>query len=680
MTAPEATAIPLYCAKLLAMGFCIFPVRERDKSPLTSHGLKDASRDVDQIAAWSRQWPSCNWGIALGKQSGCCVFDFDTKDGVTNFEQKHGKFPATYTVKTGRGTHLYFQLPDGGMQTRRFQGSELRSDGAYVVGQGSIHQSGAMYECVANVPIAEFPRALLEHVKATSTIEVRPSKCIPEGERNESLFHIAIGAARNGAMEVGVLQLLRAENSRCVPPLQEHELERIAKSAVEFIARAKVESAASSSQSAPQGAPETIDGHALLDSIKVFIRRFVSLSEFQARTVAVWVIHTYLTHIADSTPYLTITSAEKQSGKTRLLEVLETVVANPWSTGRVTAAVLWRKIDAEKPTLLLDESDAAFGSEKEYAEALRGVLNTGHRQGGKASCCVGQGANFTFRDFSTFCAKAIAGIGKLPGTVEDRAIPIRLKRAAGQERPERFRYRNVKTEAERLKGQIATWCKANASTLTDAHPALSEELTDRQQDACEPLIAIADAAGGDWPEALRQALVRLCCAAQLSDTSTGVQLLADIRQLFDARGFDRIVSAELVSELAKIETSPWSEWSNRKPLSPTGLASLLKPFEIGPHNIRTENGVLRGYERDDFEDSWTRYLRSFQASSLRSQKESATAATVFVPNQIGQVENATREASVATQKTPEPTTDVGCSDVALSEPEPTSNGVVEVEI
>jgi hypothetical protein len=126
---------------------------------------------------------------------------------------------------------------------------------------------------------------------------------------------------------------------------------------------------------------------------------------------------------------LAITSAEKESGKTRLLEVFETLVANPWFTGKVSAAVLTRKIDAQHPTLLLDESDAAFGGDKEYAEALRGVLNTGHRKGGKSSCCVGQGANTTFRDFSTFCPKAIAGIGKLPDTVAGRAISVRLKRA-----------------------------------------------------------------------------------------------------------------------------------------------------------------------------------------------------------------------------------------------------------
>jgi hypothetical protein len=216
------------------------------------------------------------------------------------------------------------------------------------------------------------------------------------------------------------------------------------------------------------------DGAQLFDRIMVFVRRFVSLSESQARVVAVWAVHTHAFDAADSTPYLAITSAEKQSGKTRLLEVFLTLVANPWFTGRVTAAVLTRKIDADQPVLLLDESDAAFGGEKEYAEALRGVLNTGHRRGGTASCCVGQGANLGFKDFSTFCPKAIAGIGKLPDTVADRAILIRLKRAARVEKIERFRLRYIETEAAHLKTQIETWCQAALPQLRNARPQLPE--------------------------------------------------------------------------------------------------------------------------------------------------------------------------------------------------------------
>src|SRR5262249_8421427 len=129
-----------------------------------------------------------------------------------------------------------------------------------------------------------------------------------------------------------------------------------------------------------------------------FIRRFVSLSEAQARALALWVVHTHAVDVADTTPYLAINSPAKRSGKTRLLEILRLIVAFAWMTGRVTAAALVRKIDKEHPTLLLDESDAAFKGDREYAEALRGVLNSGHERGGRASLCVGQGANIEVKD------------------------------------------------------------------------------------------------------------------------------------------------------------------------------------------------------------------------------------------------------------------------------------------
>jgi hypothetical protein len=148
-----------------------------------------------------------------------------------------------------------------------------------------------------------------------------------------------------------------------------------------------------------------------LDELAGFVRRFVVMSEAQGDAVALWILHTHVFSAAEQTPYLAISSAEKRSGKTRLLEVLELLVARPWLTGRVTAAVLARKVEAERPTLLLDESDAAFKGEKEYAEALRGLLNTGHRRGGKSTVCVGQGAELSYKDFSTYSPKAIGGSG-----------------------------------------------------------------------------------------------------------------------------------------------------------------------------------------------------------------------------------------------------------------------------
>jgi hypothetical protein len=358
-------------------------------------------------------------------------------------------------------------------------------------------------------------------------------------------------------------------------------------------------------ESAPDWRPA--GGAEILESAMKLIRRFVSVTDAQARAGALWVAHTHAFDAADCTPYLAINSAEKQSGKTRLLEVLRLLVSRPWFTGRVTAAVLTRKIDAAHPTLLLDESDAAFAGEKEYAEALRGILNTGYRRLGVASCCVGKGAEMGYKDFSTFCPKAIAGIGKLPDTVADRSIPIRLKRARRGE-VERFREREAQREASEIAAKLGAWCAVNLEKLRQTQPDIPANLSDRQADCCEPLLAVADLAGGDWPEAARKAIVTLCGEAQAEDQSSGVRLLQDVRGIFAERQVDEISSAELSEALAQIETSPWGEWSKGKPISTAKLARLLKPFEVYPDRIGDRDSRIRGYKVSQFQDAFSCYL------------------------------------------------------------------------
>ena len=223
------------------------------------------------------------------------------------------------------------------------------------------------------------------------------------------------------------------------------------------------------------GHPETVpvtsaDGATLLDDLTGFVRRYVVLSPTQLLVVVLWVVHCHAFTAAETTPYLSITSATKQAGKTRLLEVLELVVPAPWLTGRATAAVLVRRIEQEHPTLLLDESDAAFKMESEYAEALRAILNSGYRQSGRTSLCLNSGSSY--KDFSTFCAKAIAGIGRLPDTVADRSVPIRLKRRSPSEQVERFRERDARRQAEPLRAAVASWAAGNVDELRAARPTI----------------------------------------------------------------------------------------------------------------------------------------------------------------------------------------------------------------
>jgi hypothetical protein len=371
-----------------------------------------------------------------------------------------------------------------------------------------------------------------------------------------------------------------------------------------------LEIAASAPEWTPESTPQSSpDGAELLRDVRSFISKFVFCSDAQATILALWVMHTHTIEAVETTPYLSVTSSEKQSGKTRLLEVLESIVARPWYTGRVTAAVLIRKVAEQTPTLLLDETDAAFGGQREYAEALRGILNAGHRRGGKASLCVGQGAQISFRDFSTFSAKAIAGIGRLPDTIADRSIPVRLKRAKKGEVVARFRRREVDAESAPLRRRLESWANQAVNTLGEARPTLPDSLTDRQQDAVEPLLAIADLVAGEWPQAARRALLEIFGDGQVADDSAGVRLLADIRAVFTERGVERISSAELVEGLGAIEGAPWAEWARGRPLSTHRLARLLSRFGISPQTVRLGGSeVARGYSMADFADSWQRYL------------------------------------------------------------------------
>jgi hypothetical protein len=355
------------------------------------------------------------------------------------------------------------------------------------------------------------------------------------------------------------------------------------------------------------GNVENLSGEEVLDALVRFIRRFVALREEQADLLGLWVVHTHAFDAADTTPYLSVTSAEKRSGKSRLLEVLSLLAARAWLTGRVSAAVLVRKTSAETPTLLLDEFDAAFKGDREYAEALRGILNAGFRRGGVTSLCVGQGANISYQDFPVFGPKAVAGIGKLPDTVADRSIPIELQRRRRGEVVERFRLRKAGPEALPLRTAVDAWAEGHLEALAIAEPELPDELDDRAQDIIEPLLAIADEVGGGWPKRARSAAVTLLTGEEREDAeSLGVRLLRDIRDVFDGKGADRLATGAILRELHGRDDAPWGSLRGEE-LDARGLARFLKPYGVRPEQLRVADGKVRGYRRAAFEDAWERY-------------------------------------------------------------------------
>jgi len=551
--------------RLARLGFPVFPCREGGKEPATPHGFKDATTSIDRLAEWwavsdDGNTRPLNLGLRTGRASGVWVLDLDGPEGLETLaclEQEHGPLPDTVTVGTpSGGRHLYFRLPEGlGVRcaTRVFPGVDVRGEGGYVLVPPS-RVGDRCYRWVRLGEVALAPDWLLEALHRPSP--ARTTACSGgvrwrEGERNDRLFREGCVLRRRGYSAAEIEAALLALNAeRCDPPLPEAEVRKVAGSASRY-----EPGGGPGGADLPHGATVAPDPNALgrvrsgelarlLGDLEALLRRFVVLSDEQATAVVLWVAHSHALEAAEVTPYLSITSAEKGSGKTRLLECLELVVARPWFSSRTTAAALVRKVDAECPTLLLDESDAAFGGDREYSETLRGVLNAGYRRGGRVTVCVGQGANLEVRDFEVFCPKAIAGIGQLPDTVASRSVPIRLKRRRPDEVVERFRRRDAEPLFGPLRERLAALLAAPevVAVLRGARPEVPEGLRDRTAEVWEPVLAIADLAGGVWPERAREAALALREQSEDESASLGTRLLADIRRVFEASGIDRFAT------------------------------------------------------------------------------------------------------------------------------------------
>lgn len=346
----------------------------------------------------------------------------------------------------------------------------------------------------------------------------------------------------------------------------------------------------------------------LLDRVDVELARYISFPSTKARhAVTLWVAHTHTIDAFESTPRLALLSAEKGSGKTRTLEVLELLVPNPLHTVNVSAAALFRKVSEGKCTLLLDEADTYLSVKNaQQHEDLRGLVNAGHRRGAVAYRCE-VGKAVVVKEYPAFAPCAIAGIGDIPDTILDRAVVVGMKRRAPTERVEPFRQRVAERVLIPLREQLETWAERATDRLQDAWPDLPDGIVDRAADVWEPLVAIADEAGDEWPERARRAAITLNAARQQRDPSLGVRLLDDCRFIFTTTELDRLTTQDLVDALIALDEGPWSDLRGKE-LDARGLARRLRPYEVRPADHRFEAGVKKGYLRESFHDAWARYL------------------------------------------------------------------------
>lgn len=185
---------------------------------------------------------------------------------------------------------------------------------------------------------------------------------------------------------------------------------------------------------------------------------------------------------------------------------METPVPQPMVAVNASASALFRAVSGRegRPTILFDEIDTVFGPAAGENEQLRGFLNAGHGRSGVMWRCVGDGSNQQVQEFPSFYGVAVAGLGSLRDTILTRSVIVRMRRRAPNERVEPFRQRIHEKEGHALRDRLAAWAESVRHLVDGVFPELPEGISDRPADVWEPLLAIADAAGGAWPQPRRQ--------------------------------------------------------------------------------------------------------------------------------------------------------------------------------
>ena len=399
--------------------------------------------------------------------------------------------------------------------------------------------------------------------------------------------------------------------------------------------------------------PEQVVGAALLADISRTLRSYVVVSDVQADAITLWCAHSHAHEAADVSPKLVLKSVQKRSGKTRLATALARLVHRPLYVSGIKPAALLRIVETCCPTLLLDEIDAAMKGDREMAETLRGIINSGFdRAGARYIMNVPvPGGGYEPRQFSTWAPQLLSGIGTLPETVRDRAIEIEMVRKRPEEKVLPLRRRDG-GDLNVLCRKLARWAQDNMEKLRDANPAIPSGLDDRAADAWEPLFAIADLVGGDWPERARRAALELSGEHVKEDDEIGTVLLGDIRDVFESPDHDiyatkegdkHVKSENLVAKLVAREDRPWAEFGHaRKPITPNRLASLLRGYKIKPGTIRFGPGdqdTAKGYKHSQFVDAFERYLpapanRAVTPSQSNKIKEFGSNRTVTPPANV----------------------------------------------
>jgi putative DNA primase/helicase len=384
---------------------------------------------------------------------------------------------------------------------------------------------------------------------------------------------------------------------------------------------------------------ESVNGDALLTALRAHIKTYVVLPNKHAEIVLpLWILHTWVFDCFDITPYLVISSPTRRCGKSLLMTLLNWLCRRAKKNDSMSKAAIYRSAEVERPTLVLDETSWVM----DLKDERQGILCGGFERLGHVELCDGEGANITVKRFSTYCPKAFGIIGKLTATLMDRSIEIPMQRKL-KEDVARLRRRDSPQHAE-LRQKCLRWADDNMVKLAAIVPALPAGLNDRAFDIWEPLLAIAECAGGDWLKVAAEAAVALSGGDSATEEK-GVELLRDIKAVFDASDRPAITTKTLIAKLCADEERPWATYgSGVRAITDRQLGNLLSGFGITSDTVHpNETGEpkkAKGYRQVRCEDAFSRYLtapmdpeariKGAEACKRTSADETGTSSDFFI--------------------------------------------------
>ncbi|MCB1811946.1 MAG: DUF3631 domain-containing protein [Candidatus Competibacteraceae bacterium] len=412
----------------------------------------------------------------------------------------------------------------------------------------------------------------------------------------------------------------------------------------------------------PEPWPDPVDGADLLAAISETLGRYVALPEGAADAVALWVLHSYCLDAVFVSPFLTLSSPEKRCGKTTLLSLVKELSRRSLMASNITPAALFRSIEKFRPSLMIDEADCFIRDNDE----LRGVLNSGHTRTSAFVVRV-MGDKHEPAQFSTWAAKCIALIGRLPDTLADRSIVIPMRRRLPGETVAKLRLDKL-DGLKPLARQCLRWAHDHSAQVSTCDPELPPGINDRAADNWRPLAQIADSIGGDWRARLI-ASIRCLAETDSDDDSIGAELLRDVKAIFESKSVDRIFTADLLEALCNDDEAPWSTWNRGKPITARQLANRFKDFGIVTKQpVRIGSLVAKGYRLNQFDDAFSRYLPDSPLSM-------GYRVTRLEPKGIPENPMGYTKKNVTHRKTSKAAQDKGCNPVTHRNPQ---NGDISV--